>query len=218
MKQVLFDFDIHEKLLPYSDIYNWFSNAEKSRELNLFQYFRGENGNRTIYQLYHESFIDLLAEQIKNLNPSKIVEVMAGDGKLSEFLNGRHNLNIIPTDNKSWKIKYPDNVIKLDALEAVNKYKPDLVIVCWEPYESTICSDIADSSIPMIWIGEGYGGCCGAEKLFENKRIYMLNSNCCICRTDSIKLDLFHSSIYLFNWPKLPYGIEDSDWYEIEYP
>jgi len=214
----LFDIDIHEKLMSYSELYDWFCTAERENDYGVFSYFNGINDNRTIFQLYHDSFIDKIAEQIKDIKPTTTIEIMAGDGKLSEFLNERHNLNIIPTDNKSWEaIKYPESVIELDALDAINKYEPDLIIVCWEPYESTLCADIVKMNIPMIWIGEGQGGCCGDERLFKRDNVYALDYKCCLCRTDSVKYNSYHSNIYLFNWPKLPSGIEDKDWYEYGY-
>jgi hypothetical protein len=62
------------------------------------------------------------------------LEIGAGDGTLSRFLadEGAH---IRATDDHSWShiITYPESVEKLDAVRALEKHQPRVVICSWPP-------------------------------------------------------------------------------------
>jgi len=100
------------------------------------------------YQVYTQEFIasltKYLSERItvyKELNSEiTILEVGAGDGRLTRFLRNsfselNEKPNFIATDNKDWEIKgdtnVADDVEKIDYKEALEKYKPTIVISCW---------------------------------------------------------------------------------------
>jgi len=122
----LLDANGNLKLLKFSD-YDQFPDED----LRLFCHFHAR------YLLPTIELIDFLKEKINSRNT---IEIGAGSGDL-----GR-NLNIKMTDNycqewpevKTWYetikqpiVKYGKDVEKLDALEAIEKYKPEVVIGAW---------------------------------------------------------------------------------------
>jgi hypothetical protein len=72
---------------PYKKILGWF-------------YFCSRNN---LFNIYNIEFIDALADEIKKLNKSPIIEICAGNGKLSHHLR-KKNIDIIATDDYSWKL------------------------------------------------------------------------------------------------------------------
>lgn len=84
-----------------------------------------------IYCFYSKVFIRKLATIIGD---SKCVEIGAGDGTLTRFLNDI-GIACKATDDYSWKhyIHYPDFVENMDAKMALKKYKPETVICSWAP-------------------------------------------------------------------------------------
>jgi len=133
--------------------------------------------------------------------------VGAGDGRLSHFLNVA-GLNIKPTDNYSWgkkdhPINYPQEVEKIDFRKALKKYNPDLVIICWEELGAPFTQEILKhpSVKGVIWIGEGEGGCTGAETTFDLPHKMLNSSKYALARTDmSWDSHLHrHTAVYLFH-------------------
>jgi hypothetical protein len=169
-----------------------------------------------IFQIYSKEFIETLANQIKKLNPKKVIEVGAGDGRLSYFLN-KHGVNSKPIDNHAWAkceddknvvhITYPPEVEKIDYRNALRKYNPDLVILCWEELSAKYTQKILDypSVKYVIWIGEHAGGCTGSEDTFMRYKNEELENDCCLCRTDHSfggRNIHKHTGVYLF-YPKV---------------
>ena len=84
-----------------------------------------------IYCFYSKTIVKELSNLI---GKSKCLEIGAGDGTLTRFLRGM-GVNCNATDDYSWEhyIQYPGFVEKLEAKEALHKYKPDTVICSWPP-------------------------------------------------------------------------------------
>lgn len=122
---------------------------------------------QNIYEFHNRDYIDALA---KALTPYRnILEVGAGDGRLSYFLRQRlPDSSIVAIDNGSWGIEPVFPVEKMEIDEALEKYKPDLVISCWMPYKDdwTPLFRACDSVKGYVLIGETDGGCCGNEELW----------------------------------------------------
>jgi len=155
-----------------------------------------------------------MAEMLKDYRV--VVEVGAGNGRLSHFLRERlPECNIIATDNGSWEIEPLYPVEQIDVAEALEKYKPEIVISCWMPYthDWTPMFRASDGLIGYILIGETDGGCCGSDKTWgfcEEKpeyeedgfeRIDLIElSRLQICRTDYFLRDyeMLHSSTVFF--------------------
>lgn len=88
-----------------------------------------------IYCFYSKKLINELYKLIGSTN---CIEVAAGDGTLTKFLNQK-GLSCIPTDDYSWEsyIQYPEFVQKLNAKKALEKYNPETVICSWAPPGNT---------------------------------------------------------------------------------
>lgn len=88
-----------------------------------------------IYCFYSKILLNELSNLVGN---TKCLEIGAGDGTLTNFLRGM-GVNCDAIDDYSWEhyIKYPNFVEKLEAKEALNKYKPDTVICSWAPPGNT---------------------------------------------------------------------------------
>ena len=84
-----------------------------------------------IYCFYSSRLIQELAALIDS---RLCLEIGAGDGTLSRLLDG-NGIQIIATDDYSWghTISYPDTVEKIDAREALKKYRPQVTFSSWPP-------------------------------------------------------------------------------------
>lgn len=127
---------------PLSDCYP--TDSKEFPWLNpAFTQFQHENHN---YQVYTVEFIKSLASYLlERINRYRkptadftILEVGAGDGRLTKFLKehlASEKINVIATDSKDWETKSLTNasvdVEKIDYLEALAKYQPQIVISCW---------------------------------------------------------------------------------------
>ena len=87
--------------------------------------------SRGIYCFYSRELIDGLVALIGS---GSCIEIAAGDGTLSRFLNCR-GTRVTATDNHSWKqsIHYGDSVALCDARAALEKYRPEVVVCSWPP-------------------------------------------------------------------------------------
>lgn len=124
-----------------------------------------------IFQFWFEEYIDGLAKYIlANVGYSLVLEVGAGDGQLTKLLKAK-GINILATDDYSWKIR-KTNVEKLDHKQAIDKYKPAMVISSWMPYHRdwTRYFRKSQSVEHYILIGEAYGGCCASDPSFYNHK------------------------------------------------
>jgi hypothetical protein len=194
--------DIHKKLLPYMVVHLFFRGLEQKGDVK--SYCNGSNeAGRWFFQIFNKEFIEELAQVLnKALGRRKkkppVLEVMSGDGRLTEFLQPLIKRRCIATDNKDgrYNIGYPKWVEKLDALEAVEKYSPSFVIICWEPYLSMTGLEIVDSGIPTAWIGNPEK--CGHTDIFDRPHI-PLQSKYSLSRHDFFVEKEFKTDIFFFN-------------------
>ncbi|KAF0814918.1 hypothetical protein IGB42_00974 [Andreprevotia sp. IGB-42] len=86
---------------------------------------------RGIYCFYSRELIAGLASLICN---RKALEIAAGDGTLARFLTGQ-GASVLASDDHSWgkAVDYPATVEKLDAVAAIARHQPKVVICCWPP-------------------------------------------------------------------------------------
>jgi len=84
-----------------------------------------------IYCFYSRPLIEALARLIDG---RECLEIAAGDGTLSRFL-AAEGVAVTATDDYSWKhaVNYPDTVLKLDAGQALKRFKPRVVVCSWPP-------------------------------------------------------------------------------------
>lgn len=108
------------------------------------------------YQVYTQEFVESLALYFKSRG-LKILEVGAGDGRLTRFLKlSPHgsSLDIIATDRKDWEERGKTNpsieVEKIGYLEAIKKYatEPLLILSCFMNVDVAWAQDFR--SEPMV--------------------------------------------------------------------
>lgn len=162
-----------------------------------------------VHNVYNIEFMGALAEEIKKLNDSPIVEICAGDGKLSHQLR-KQGIDIKATDDYSCgNIRYDTNLVeRLSHQEALTKYNPRIVIASWVPYQARIGFDVLDfpSVKYFLDIGEDVNGATWmTEEIYDRKdckRVYLKNvGKYSICRTD-YPSGMFHSCVSLFRKSK----------------
>jgi hypothetical protein len=196
------DSDIHSSLLPYIEVLEFFEQLE--RVGNVKSYCNGSNvAGRWIFQIFNKEFIEELATVLnkalgkRRKNPP-ILEVMSGDGRLTEFLQPLIKRRCIATDSKDgrYNIGYPKWVEALDAMDAIAKYSPSFVIMCWEPYLSMTGIEIVKLGIPVAWIGNP--NMCGHSDIFSYLHI-PLESKFALSRHDFFSKKEFKTDIFFFN-------------------
>ncbi|MCX7204387.1 MAG: SAM-dependent methyltransferase [Proteobacteria bacterium] len=86
---------------------------------------------RGIYCFYSRELIAGLAQMI---GTRSCLEIAAGDGTLSRFLSDA-GVDITASDDFSWGkvVQYPDAVQRLDAVAAIARFNPQVVICSWSP-------------------------------------------------------------------------------------
>lgn len=103
------------------------------------------------YEILTQEFIQRLSEylstrieelSVKKNSPVIILEVGAGNGRLTYFLDQQlkktesGKYEIIATDSGVWKIKPDFSVEGLEVQDALSKYNPDIVVSSWETHSS----------------------------------------------------------------------------------
>ncbi len=181
--------DIHKELLSFEQVLEFFRHIEKEGEVK--EYCDGANaGGRWIFQIYSKEFIELLSNVIvkilkgsKHLGP--VLEIMSGDGKLSEFLKPLVDRTIITTDAKTGRdnIEHPKWVEEIDAVEAHSKYQPSVVIMVWEPFYSNANIELIESGTPILWIGNP-ASCAVSSGISELPSV-QIDSEYLLCRHDN---------------------------------
>jgi hypothetical protein len=169
-------------LLSYDELANKIQSVkskgrENNEEWDKWQLLINENED-PIYEIWTKEYIDrfgdYLAKRVEQLggseeNPVVILEIGAGNGRLTYFLNERINeilpekAKILATDSGKWEIKNIFPVENISNAEAIAKYKPRVIISSWMPHGSDFTAEFraAESVEEYILIGEADYGCCG---------------------------------------------------------
>lgn len=84
-----------------------------------------------IYCFYSRRLVKELAAMIGD-RPA--LEIAAGDGTLSRFL-AAEGVDVTATDDGSWShsIEFPDDVLREDAITALRRREPQVVLCSWPP-------------------------------------------------------------------------------------
>lgn len=130
-----------------------------------------------IYCFYSKAFLKELSHLTGD---SKCLEIGAGDGTLTRFLRG-YGVSCNATDDYSWEsyIQYPDFVEKLDAKEALKKYKPDTVICSWAPPGNTFEKSVfmTESVKLYIVIGTKNPALTGNHDVYQKQEEFNMEYN-----------------------------------------
>jgi len=144
------------------------------------QQWRGFFSNKPIYEFLNEEYLDALAEYIESKiseyrtsqnTPSRILEVGAGNGRLSHFLRIKleqrvpSQTQIFVTDSGEWNLSADFPVEQIDHKQALEKYNPDIVIFSWMPNNIDCSKDFRayPGVKEYILIGESDYGSCGDQ-------------------------------------------------------
>lgn len=131
-----------------------------------------------VFELLNEEYLDALSDYLvekiteygaSKENPLLILEIGAGDGRLSHFLRQKLEkkapglTKIIATDSGEWGLKSHFPVEKLKHDEALKKYDAQVVLCSWMPWGVDQTEDIrrCKKTREYILIGESDGGQCG---------------------------------------------------------
>ncbi len=150
--------------------------------------FRSKEGElKQVREILTKEFIaafgDYLAKRVVELHgsaekPVQIVEVGAGDGRLTELLREAlqklvpDKFKIVATDPQTARINNKFPIETADCQMALEKFQPALVIESWMPYDLDLSAQMraVPSVQEYILIGEGYGGSCGSDETWSSKR------------------------------------------------
>ncbi len=160
---------------------------------------------RLVHDVYTVEFIDALAEEIRRLNEAPVVEICAGDGKLSLHLS-RREISVRATDKYPWRVEGSEKPVeRLSHRAALRKYLPEIVIAAWIPSKTGIGSDVLRSPHVKSFIDIGETGWMAEGAIdTESWKIIDLENvgRYSLCRTDFTSGDfadgIFHSGVRLF--------------------
>ena len=121
------------------------------------------------------------AKNITTRSPKGIIEVGAGTGYLSKYLNNYINTYLnnsvntyaIPTDvhqgSSGYGFNIPDTVKQLEGVAAIKRYRKRDILLSWPPYSKSLAYDILTNKSPkqvLYYIGELDG--CTADNKFNS--------------------------------------------------
>ena len=103
-----------------------------------------------IYCFYTRELVVRLTELIGDRST---LEIAAGDGTLSRFLRSG-GVEIDATDDHSWpdRIRYPADVVRMDAHTALRQYAPRVVICSWPPARNTFEREVFTTPSVELYI------------------------------------------------------------------
>ncbi|HEX7507392.1 MAG TPA: hypothetical protein VF550_11515 [Polyangia bacterium] len=105
---------------------------------------------RGIYAFYSRELIHALAARI---GERPCLEIAAGDGTLTRFLAGA-GVHMRATDNHSWShaIQFPEEVEKLEARQAMERYQPKVVVCSFPPPRNTFEREVFRTSSVDLYV------------------------------------------------------------------
>lgn len=115
------------------------------------------------------SWLEPLAYRLQG---KKVLDLMSGRGMISAVLQTL-GVDITPVDNGSWGLDEIVETQRMSCVEAIRKYKPDVVICAWpddnvrdqsETFKD-VCDYIFDNDLPIdvLYVGEPAGGCNASD-------------------------------------------------------
>ena len=159
--------------------------------------FHGICEELKIWQVLSLEFVRDLGRLLERLSGgTRVLEVMAGSGYLSHHLNQARNGLVHPTDiggDRMSAFNRMSRVLQsvergLDWREALEKYRPTVVLASWVPYKENLWDPLMrefDFVEVGVDIGETQGGCTGVS---EYKKVTLEvdedASRHCLAKTD----------------------------------
>lgn len=162
-----------ESLPSISELTDIFDRLDQDQLTELCQ-----DSTNPIFEIFTEEYIDALANYVLSRlqeygaiidNPLVILELAAGNGRLTHFLRQKLQTkspglaHLIASDSHSLKIQPLFPVLIATQLEALEIYRPHIIITSWMPQNKDFSADIRATSsvLEYILIGEIDSNCCG---------------------------------------------------------
>jgi hypothetical protein len=131
-----------------------------------------------VFEILTKEYVDALAGYLSQRafelggtpeNPITILEVGAGNGRLTHFLSKSFSsrpescAKVVATDSGEWIIGQSFPVEQLGHQEAIDRHQPTIIIFSWMPAYTDLTSDFrkASSVKEYLLIGEPDEGSCG---------------------------------------------------------
>ena len=158
---------------------------------------------------------EVAADMAKFFSGKTVLEVCAGSGYVAKCVKdvAGDDVTFICTDNLDWENNSQEDIYgawrnhyidieALDALEAIDKYgdQADYVMVSWPEYQSPLAKQILEKclekKLPLVYIGEDWGGCTGDDSFFElvDEKCEMLKET---ITTNYLPFEGIHDRIWL---------------------
>lgn len=162
--------------------------------------FLGFCQQKNIFEFFTQEYIKELAKILNKKKYKNIIEIGAGNGKLSYFLNKLVKNKIIATDSGEWCLNGSTFPVEMLGFEdALKKYKPDFVIISWIPRNFNIVDYIEKCDSIKGYLIIGVPEHCGTKELWKETNFYATRiEELCekqICRLDIIGSGLPSESI-----------------------
>jgi hypothetical protein len=162
-----------EQLPAYDELTELYGLLQNNEEHNLWGSLCTHN---CIHHAFSEEYVSLLAHELLRTGiEGRVVEICAGNGKLSHWLR-LFGVKSVATDKCCrTNIDYdPRYVERIDAVSALERYRPQLVIGCWLPPKSDLASRAIDfpSVTHFLLIGEDDTGCTGGAELYDRQDLH----------------------------------------------
>lgn len=210
-----------DELLPYSEVIRRIKEAEgskyfiKNMNMSLMNFYYWAT-HHMIYQVPNIEFVQGLSNKIKDIEARKILEVGSGRGIICRHVSNILNEKIILTDSYNWKnyefIEHEEyaDVLKRTYIEAIEEFKPDLIIASWIPYNECWTKDFRKYPFVKgyILIGEGRGCATGSEEDWDTDWNFQYLDDVSkygICKTDygfHLGFHMLHTAVIYFERPK----------------
>lgn len=174
--------EISKVVDSYTDEYGSFL-LDKEEEDKWFKFIK--NKENPVFEIWTKEYIDrfsnYLSERAKLFGGTKekpitVLEVGAGDGKLSYFLSNKleesnvDSIKIITTgyDSETFNIKSKyNNVENLPEKDAIEKYSPDIVLCSWMICGEDWTPDFRKKRSVQEYILIGPEGPCGTDDTWQ---------------------------------------------------
>jgi hypothetical protein len=156
-----------------------------------------ESGSQ-LYFLPTWEFLKALMRLFRHLRVTRVVEVGAGDGLVAAAL-GQLGFPVVATDIEPRPSPYGVEVQAADHLEAVRRFKPQLVFWCWPPLGSQAPEDLVNSPDLEFYLEVGDGGfAAGQSGLIPRYRGRYLATLSALAYTRLDAINFRHNRCFLF--------------------
>lgn len=138
-----------------------------------------------LYQLWTRESVAVLTQALLYLSARRILEVGAGDGRLTRALHDSltpHGILVAGQDDGSWALRQrtasPVWSLFHESFEAtLARFRPDTVVCSWMPPETdwTMAFRHCPSVRQYLIIGEAAGGCTGQLSMWYPEAPWMVH-------------------------------------------